>query len=228
MPNQNDTIAGKKEREPAFLWGPEGEAFEQEVALLYDPGLPYHNFGHALDTVVIGKRLVAECLSEEISIDPTIVSLACLLHDAGFHLDHTRKGFPSKEAYSAHLAEGILTRWGVPQDTIAHVQQAILATQEQADVATPEDCTVRAADLFNLGGPYEVFLQNARRLKQEYERMRGETIAWTTWQQMVNGKLNIFLSQEIPLTTFFQGPPGQSPFHLRIKQNLTRFNQERR
>ena len=101
-----------------------------------------------------------------------------------------------------------------------------MATQEIPCLETAEDCAVRAADLFNLAAEYEVFFRNAKRLHQEIALLQGRAIPWEKWKELVNQKLTIFLSQDIPLTEYFRGRPGESVFHRRLQANLSRFNRE--
>ena len=75
---------------------------EKRVADLYDDRLHYHNFGHVLRVIDAGARMLEQCREEGVTVDEEAVYYAILLHDAGFHEDHEARGFPSKEAYSAH------------------------------------------------------------------------------------------------------------------------------
>ena len=199
---------------------------EQEVSRYYHNELPYHNFQHALETVAHANQIIQACRAEHIPIQEPVVYYASLLHDAGYHQDHTARGYPNKEAYSADLAGHILSNRGFPDILIRQVRQAIMATQEIPCLETAEDCAVRAADLFNLAAEYEVFFSNAKRLHQEIALLQGRAIPWEKWKELVNQKLTIFLSQDIPLTEYFRGRPGESVFHRRLQANLSRFNTE--
>ena len=199
---------------------------EQVVSEYYSPDLPYHNFGHALTSALTGLEIVQDCRSENIPIDETIVYLALLLHDAGYHQDHEKMGFDTKEALSAHIAREILEKKQHPTDFIDQVEKAILCTTREASCITTEENAVRAADLSGLAAEYSVFRRNTELLKQEFEFLYGQKVGWEQWRERATTIIGGYLSQELRLTHFYSGPPGQSPFHEKIKQNLILLNGE--
>lgn len=199
---------------------------EQTAAALYSDRLPYHNFRHALDAVESGHLIVRRCKSEHVRIDAAVVYYALLFHDAGYHQDHLHLGFPSKEAYSAELAAQALQDRGIARSTITRVRAAILSTRRSASFRTAEQKAVRAADLAALAADYPVFLDNTRRLWEEYQMLSGQH---PSWQQWVEGAMNViryYLSQEIRLTSYFTADDGSSEFHRRVRANLDRLRRE--
>jgi HD superfamily phosphodiesterase len=196
------------------------EAASRAAARLYDPLMPYHNFQHARDVAEEGERIVARCLREGIPVDADVVFYACLFHDAGYHEDHLALGFSSKEAYSAHLAEVSLLRFGVPAGTIGRVAEAILATHCDARCDSNESKAVRAADLSGLALDYLLFRTNAIRLKREYEMMSGTQVPWENWKKQSCNRLELFLREHLDLTSDYFDQHGNSVFHLRARENI--------
>jgi len=193
---------------------------EQAARPLYDAGLPYHNFNHALEATANGGKLVNRCNDEGIRIDARVVYYALLFHDAGYHEDPLSHGFSSREAYAAHLAEVALREHAVPNTVIELVVAAIESTHADADFATAEQKAVRAADLMGMAADYSVFRRNAERLKTEHEMLSGATVSWSDWVARVSNVIEIYLQQEIRLTTDFYNLTGESWFHSRVRRNL--------
>ena len=192
----------------------------------YSAELPYHNFGHALSAALTGLKIVQDCRLENIPVDENIVYCALLFHDAGYHRDHEKMGFSTKEALSAQIARDILEKKPYPTEFIEKVEQAILCTTRDASCTTTEENAVRAADLSGLAAEYSVFRQNTVLLKQEFEMLYGQQIEWVQWIQRATTIIGGYLNQELRLTEFYSGQPGQSPFHKKIKQNLSQLNAE--
>ena len=44
----------------------------------YEPGLPYHNFHHVIDTLAFGSKILKACQSENVQLNKNIVYLAIL------------------------------------------------------------------------------------------------------------------------------------------------------
>ncbi len=203
------------------------EEIERHAAALYSDALPYHNFAHALQCIETGRELVRRCREESVAIDEHVVYYALLFHDAGYHEDHFRKGFPTKEAYSVALAEAALIPRGVAAATVQKVAAAILATQRNAQFVTVEQKAVRAADLAGLAAEYGVFRSNTEKLKHEYELLTGRAITWDEWIDMADEVLSYFLTQDIRLTRYYADEHGNSIFHMRTRANLNRLRAER-
>jgi predicted metal-dependent HD superfamily phosphohydrolase len=195
---------------------------EEAAAALYDPALPYHNFQHALSVAEEGRRIVDRCRAAGVAIDADVVHYACLLHDAGYREDHVARGFESKEAYSAHLASGILDRCGVDRRTAAAVLEAILSTHCDAHCASVEARAVRAADLSGLSGDFANFRDDARRLKREHEIMSGEEISWDRWREVACRRITAFLRERLDLTAADVDASGESLLVVRARENVRR------
>ena len=199
---------------------------ERAASENYSSDLPYHNYGHALTVALNGLKIAQDCRLEHIPIDEYIVYCALLFHDAGYHQDHQKMGFDSKEALSARIAREILGEKPRPTGFIERVENAILCTTREAVCTTIEDNAVRAADLSGLAADYTVFRHNTVLLKQEFEMLNGEEVSWAQWIERATTIVTGYLSQEFRLTKFYSGPPGESPFHQKVKMNLDRLNAE--
>lgn len=193
---------------------------EKAAAALYDPKLPYHNFGHAYTVMLEGQAIVERCREENIAIDAEAVYYALLFHDAGFHEDETALGFESKEAYSAHLAKQTLSDCGISAEVIKKVEAAILSTHCDALCYSNEDRAVRAADLSGLAIDYNEFKENTVKLKQEFELMYGQSIEWTDWKEKAIERIELFLRADMKLTSHYCDEQGNSRFHAKVRENL--------
>lgn len=201
------------------------EQIEAVAARHYDPGLPYHNFGHALETVAAGAEIVARCDLEGIRIDGEVVYCALLFHDAGYHENHRLMGFDCKEAYSAQLAVDAL-KGRLAVRALKKVHSAIMSTRREGSFRTAEQKAVRAADLSALASEYEIFQANTDKLWREYCLLSGEHIAWHVWCLRAMEVIRYYLGQEIRLTSYFAGSDGSSAFHRRAYANLERLRLE--
>jgi len=195
---------------------------EEAAAALYDPALPYHNFRHALSVAEEGKRIVRRCRAEGVVIDADVVHYACLLHDAGYREDHAARGFESKEAYSAHLADDVLARCGVDRVVAAAVHEAILSTHCDAHCASVEARAVRAADLSGLAAEFPSFRDDALKLKREHELMTGENIPWSSWREDACRRIASFLRERLDLLPADVDPGGESVLVVRARANMAR------
>jgi predicted metal-dependent HD superfamily phosphohydrolase len=194
---------------------------------LYNPKLPYHNFQHALRAVEVGLKIANRCEREGLGINRVVVYYALLFHDAGYHLDHKNEGYNTKEEYSAFLAGESLQKAGVNDKIIKLTQKAILATTQSAEFCSIEETIVRVADLSEMAGVYEAFLDNNKKLKEEQELLTGKEIHWEEWKEQTNKVIKFYLSQDIRLTSAYENKNGKSVFHLKAKENLEKFLKEK-
>lgn len=197
-------------------------ALERRVAALYDPALPYHNFDHVEDTLAAAELIIEHCRGENIRIDPQVIYLGLLLHDAGYHEDHRALGFATKEAYSAALAERVLPDFGIGRARIDKVVGTILATERDAHFVSADQKVVRAADLSGMAAPWPEFLDKSCRLRREVELLSGRPMSWRRWQENSREVLGFYLGQEIRLTGYFYNENGESAFHAAVRDNLGR------
>lgn len=193
---------------------------EQAAAELYSDQMPYHNFKHVQATLAAGALLVERCLKRGIPIDGEVVYYALLFHDAGYHENHTSKGFATKEEYSACLAAQCLRAEAISEHIIKEVVAAILSTRRDAKFTSNEEKAVRAADLAGLASDYETFRANVKKLHQECEILTGRTVAWDEWKSSVKETISFYLSQESALSYF------DASFYEQANQNLLRLLSE--
>ncbi|MFQ5659401.1 MAG: hypothetical protein ACE5GZ_03180 [Gammaproteobacteria bacterium] len=196
------------------------EEIEKLAMSLYDPKLPYHNFEHIRTVLKEAEIIVGKCRAEGIDIDDRVVYYALLFHDAGYHEDHGRKGYDSKEAYSAALAERELAGNGFAQDMINKVKTAIMGTHCDGHCLSNEDKVVRAADLSGLTADYKVFKENTINLKREFEMMSGTTLTWQEWINNAVNRIELFLREDLDLTSDYYDEEGNSIFHRHARENL--------
>jgi CRISPR/Cas system-associated endonuclease Cas3-HD len=196
------------------------KVIEKTAAAMYEPSMPYHNFGHAITVTRYSEVIVDKCKREGVPLDEKVVYYALIFHDAGYHEDHIAKGFETKEAYSAELAEHALRDYGLDEETIKKVKAAIISTFVDAHCYSNEDKAVRAADLSGLTAEYEVFKLNAVRLMDEHELLHGEKMSWEDWKLGVKENLELFLREELKLTSDYYDEDGNSVFHVQTRENL--------
>lgn len=209
---------------PKFFQDKEAERFAEG---LYDNNLPYHNFtGHVKSTLENGKAIIEKCRNKGVPINEKVVYYANLFHDAGYQEDNKKKGFDSKEDYSAHLAGQYLKKIDMDEKTIKEVLSSILATHKDKPFITNEEKAVRASDLADMAKDYNLFLANAVKLKKEMEMTRGERISWLEWKNDVKKTIKFYLDQDIRLTRPTSEENGNSNWHKKTKENLEKFINE--
>jgi len=197
---------------------------EQQVSAYYAPELPYHNFSHALKAVANGREIVAACQREGIPVDAGVVYYALLFHDAGFIENPRRHDCDTREAYSAFIADKLLSGAGLSREKIEAVKAAIISTTREAEFTTPEQQAVRAADLFDMAADYELFRSNTDKLRQEYVMLTGQPVTEAEWRRQVGEVIGFYLGQEIGLTAYFRPQAGQaSEFNQGVARNLQRY-----
>ncbi len=199
---------------------------EEQVKKYYSPRLPYHNFGHIEKVILAGRSIVDRCRDEGIRVEDEVVYYALLFHDAGYLEDHIKKGFDTKEAYSARIARELLSKAKHAEAMIVKVEKAILATHRDGAFISTEQKAVRAADLSGLATDYEEFRQNTEDLHREHEFLNNCTISWDEWKLRVAEVLSFYLSQEIRITSYFTNGKGKSVFHQIASENLRRLMAE--
>lgn len=166
---------------------------------LYNNKLHYHNFSHVIDVLDNAEKLLKECDSQNITYDKKVICHAILFHDAGYAIDHLKKGFDNKEAYSAFLAKTVLSDFGECKEHIEEVMQAVLCTHMDAECDSTNDMVVRAADLLGMIAPYNQFKIKAVDLYKERELMTGQNISWEQYRTEASNIIRKFLKPPIKL-----------------------------
>jgi predicted metal-dependent HD superfamily phosphohydrolase len=186
---------------------------------LYNSRLHYHNFKHVIDTLNYAEKILKQCDKRKISYDEKVICHAVLFHDAGYYINHVKKGFESKEAYSAFLAENILSEAGEPEKHIKDVVNAVLCTHMNGKCYSTNEMIVRAADLSGLTAPYEKFKKNSIDLYKERELLSGKKITWEKYKDEVFNIIRNFLKSQIKLDIGMFSSANYM-FHTRVFQNL--------
>lgn len=194
-----------------------------EAAKQYSKMLPYHNFNHAKSAMQAGMTIVDRCEAEHIPVNRNVVRHALLFHDAGYHEDHQKQGYATKEAYAAAIARTVLLAHDCPDEYIRQVESAIISTHRDAVFATNEAKAVRAADLAGLAHDYPTFVRNSRALKREYELLHHTPLSWEEWKHMTREVIEHYLDQDIHLTGAHDTETGESSFHVKARAILRQF-----
>lgn len=207
---------------------PAQSQIEQIAAGYYSQKLPYHNFNHAKSAATEGARLAKLCRSEGQTIDETVIYLALMFHDAGYHENHAGLGFESKEAYSADIARRELTRLGIEPGIVKAVCHAILCTRipDGHLCRTVEDLVVRRADVANIGGPYASFIGNTIKLWHEFEQLNHKSMTWPEWRNFNLDILSHYLDERLAVWSGDKDPSGQSKFVVQLRRNLEQLTKE--
>ena len=71
-----------------------------------------------------------------------------------------------------------------------------------------------------MAAEYDIFKLNAVRLKEEHELMHGESVSWDDWKKGVRQTLEMFLREELELTSDYYDEDGVSIFHKQTRNNL--------
>ena len=144
-----------------------------EDAQKYYSDLPYHNFHHVTETLVIANNLAHECEQNGVVVDRKALTLATLFHDAGFGEDHQELGFDSKEEYSASIFLEKADLYGLTAAEAVTGNNAILATKFGNQPQSIEDTIIVRADLDNVAGDYDGFILKTNQLRAEAKQLGG-------------------------------------------------------
>lgn len=137
-------------------------------------GLPYHNKAHTQFVVDSAIQIANHYQLDD--KDFFIVIAAAWFHDVGYlHtiVDHEQEGVKMADAYLKSI--------GVHQDTIAHINQCIMATKMPQD---PKDILgeiICDADLFHLGT--DAFFEKYKLLRKELIEIKKIQISKQEWRQ---------------------------------------------
>lgn len=141
--------------------------------------LPYHNCdGHVNRVLQDFDRIADELALKNVVVDSIAGSVGIIYHDAGFHVPVSEHGYPTKEAFSAHLAEIDFTSLGIFKKEIVVVKNIIGATHVSTTPKTNTEKAVRLADVGNVFGDELEFFRNFILLIREAHEL-GQPIADT-------------------------------------------------
>ena len=134
----------------------------------------YHDWTHIEETRAAVQELVEECIAGGIPVQSTVLDHAALLHDIHSGVRYDFFGFSSAEQLSAHVAYNFLREQGATEEHARHVERIILATHYLFDPRSTEEIIMRAADLKNVGGPFDQFLKKSQQLHREHLAMSNQ------------------------------------------------------
>lgn len=184
--------------------------------------LPYHNFWHALKVILNAYNIIQNCKNEWEKIDEISVYLALLFHDAWYSKDQTKFGFKLKEEYSVSIAEKCLN-WLVDKDKIKKIKTLIMSTYTYWTFNNIEEKIVRSSDLAWFAWDYDFFIDENKKLFEEYNILNPKKITVDDWKTMTKELADFYYNQDIHLTSLYKYNKWNSSFHIKIKQNVDRF-----
>ena len=190
----------------------------------YSPDLPYHNWDHARDAV-----RDAEALNSRLQrrtgriVGGGVLMVTLAWHDTGFHEDHIKLGFQTKEQYSAHLVREYLESVGAPESFIVLVESGIAATEQGAERTTDLELLSRAADVRNVGDIFQRFVSSNLKLRAEKETLTGIKVPWDEWVNGTQDYVDLLVEEsqrELPLLGESTG--AFMSFDTRARENMAR------
>lgn len=200
----------------------------EEAPMFYAP-LPYHGWSHIEETERYALALIERCKKYNVQINKAALLLAVYLHDAfysvppGFFRVDTGQKVTSREMFAAEFARRYLLEYlGVPAELAEGVYSIIMATHFSVIPDTPEAMLMRAADLANLAGPYDIFGQNWYSLYRENCLINGQALTEEEFALKTAGFLPLYLWAKLQLTPEYYNDRGASAFHTGAVGNIVR------
>lgn len=132
----------------------------------------YHNINHTVEVVNVAKKIgKASDLNDE---DLEIVLLSSWLHDVGY-----TESSDKHEEISVRIAQSFLSAKKYPDEKIAKVTSAIMATKIPQNPKNKIDEVICDADLHHLGR--NDFFDKSKLFRVELETRFGKTFSDTEW-----------------------------------------------
>lgn len=184
---------------------------------------PYHNKEHPFDVLDLVIQIANRCEKEGIVFDRTVLVLAALLHDLGYHLDpknFNKEEIKTREDVAAYLTEKILTELGVEKEIINKVISAILGTHTDGKLDTVEAKILRAADLASISGPYESVRNGTERLWKEFCHEQNAELPFDKFALGAINHLAKYFSVVIELTPSCRDDEKKSIWHVGAAANM--------
>lgn len=194
----------------------------RERTHLPDTEAPYHGASHPKIVWAHAELLCDRCDHAGIHVNRHALHDAVELHDSLCHINPQLLGFPSSENLAATLAFNFLRSSGYSEEAAALVSSIVMATHPDVRPMTPEQIIIRAADLWNVGGPYSEFLSANLALFKEMQIARGSEVPFENWLQGSYQFLSRFLWPFLELTPEARDSAGRSVWHTQAMSNLSR------
>lgn len=194
----------------------------RESTYLPNEQAPYHGVSHPDVVWEKASLLIEQCERNNIPVDKASLRDAVELHDALCHVDPKLLGFSSAEHLAANLTQRYLICCGYSQETAQRVGEVVMATNPDVRPRTPEEIIIRAADLWNIGGDYQGFVDASRALHREAMNTRRAEVPFESFLQGSYGYLQKFLWPMLELTPNARDQDGRSVWHVNAMRNLSR------
>ena len=206
--------------------------FSAHMAQCYAPGkvFQYHNWrDHIVGDMLKGMSAIFKKTKKYgIDLDKAALQAAIIGHDCLLNVDQSALGFDSKEHTSAHYVYNTLRKLGAPEAFARKVETIIQATHVGVTPESVEQKIIRALDVRNIGGQYDDFLPNTRKLHREAVNVSGKDIPFEAFAQGCLGFLPGFLAHMIQVTPEATDSQGRSIWHTHAIDNLYRLFGETR
>lgn len=204
------------------------EKIEKTIASHYAPQeiAKYHWVGHAYEVLEAFEILAARAIQAGTQVNVEAGRVAAYFHDAEFNVDSELVGFKSKEHFSANYAYNWLVKEGAPEEFAREVYCAILATDHSYEPKTSLEKLLRAADLYKLAAPYEVFVQNTRNFHQETINTSGRDISFEDFARASLRHLPLYVWRDLQITGQALNSRGASEWHEMVLSNVIKLFSE--
>jgi hypothetical protein len=194
----------------------------RERTHLPDTEAPYHGASHPKLVWSHAELLCDRCDRAGIPVNRHALHDAVELHDSLCHINPQLLGFSSSENLASTLAFNFLRSSGYSEEAAAFVSNIVMATHPDVRPITPEQIIIRAADLWNVGGPHSEFMSANLALFKEMQLARGAEVPFEKWLQGSYQFLSQFLWPFLELTPEARDSAGRSVWHTQAMSNLSR------
>ena len=167
-------------------------ALPAEEFYTYD--LAYHNWDHAKHVAKTVVEMGNQCRAHGIDVSLGMLAVAAAWHDVGYQDDHRLYGQPTKELYSALLAEKFLTVQRVPHLYIAELRQAIIGTTHKVHRRGWNMLLLHRADIADVAADYDDFVSNSFKLWLEQRRVNPNT-DFDSWKSKQASFLSVVVKE---------------------------------
>lgn len=209
-------------KETWLLHGPETGLTKTQFYNLYDVaemqyvGLHYHNFEyHIMEALDVAMELSEKCRANGVEVNQRALTVAVMLHDAGYHENHEANHYDTKEEYSAKLAMDVADMLDFDEEEVELVGSIVMATQRGIKPVRPEEKIMVRADLNNVGSwNIDVFKQKTALLWDENRYLNqatGKHLNEILFVKDSLGTLNDYLVHDLSLGPWDNHEHGKQP-----------------
>ena len=184
---------GMKKRDFSQLWDFATEQYND---------LPFHNFNHATEALSAAMSYSDICEANDIQVSRRALSIATLLHDAGYIRDHVELGFKTHEEYAASIQETFMSENSYPKEEIIFARNILMATSLGVKPKTTEEKIMVRSDLSNIGCDYRTFKDKTSLLRDENKILLGKNYSERKFIANSAAVLISFVSNDLSLGKF--------------------------